>query len=79
MEIHKVAAVVGWMQVKQQDHLLGQCSILGGHVDSSPLTDDHSESITGQSYLFQSGPDNTFLEGGDTESVSFEILTTLAF
>lgn len=27
MEIHKVAAVVGWMQVKQRDHLLGQCAL----------------------------------------------------
>lgn len=29
-EIHKVAAVFGWMQVRQGDHLLGWCS---GHTD----------------------------------------------
>lgn len=54
-EIHKVATVFGWMQVRQGDHLLGWCSVLGGHTDSSPLTDDHSGWSFLQSFLFQSG------------------------
>lgn len=61
------------------DRLPGRCSVLGGHTDSSPLTDDHSGWSFQQSFLFQSGLDDTFLEGGDTEAVSFEIRTTLAF
>lgn len=71
--------------MRQWDHLLGDKwegtlqGHLGGHTDWSPLTDDHSEFISSQSYLFQSGLDNKFLEGGGTETESSEILTTLAF
>lgn len=66
-ELHKVAAVCGgWMQVRR-DRLPGRCSVLGGHTDSSPLTDDHSGWSFQQSFLFQSGLDDTFLEGGDRD------------
>lgn len=49
-----------------------------GHTDSGPLAAGHSEPIFRQSYLLQSGPDNKFLEGGDTETPFFDIHITLA-
>lgn len=49
-----------------------------GHTDSGPFAAGHSKLIFRQSYLLQSGPDNKFLEGGDTETSFFDIHITLA-